>query len=105
MQLRVVERCCPGSRQEHVKEALALYGTHLGERGEHRLAGLVLKSAGLAREAAAEMVQDAASWETAMLLLHEEADTSDALLQRRAYDIAEALRLAGDSRAAGLPVA
>ena len=88
------------ARREHLHEALRLYGAYLGERGEHKLAGLVLKTAGLNGEAAGEMLQESSCWESAMLLLHEQGDQSEPELQRRAYDMAEALRLAGDARGA-----
>ena len=34
------------ARRAHLDEALALYGSYLSERGEHKLAGFVLKTAG-----------------------------------------------------------
>jgi len=87
-------------RRAHLEEALRLYAAYLGERGEHKLAGLVYKTAGLNFEATGELQQDAGSWEAAMLLLHEQANLTEPQLQRRSYDMAEALRLAGDSRGA-----
>lgn len=88
------------ARRAHLDEALTLYGSYLSERGEHKLAGFVLKTAGLTSEATGELQQDAACWEAAMLLLHEQGTESDVELQRRAYTMAEALRLSGDARGA-----
>lgn len=88
------------TRSMHLDEALTLYGSYLSERGEHKLAGLVLKTAGMTSAATGELQQDASCWEAAMLLLHEQGDESDLELQRRAYTMAEALRLAGDARGA-----
>ena len=68
--------------------------------GEHRLAGLVYQTAGLPALAATELQQDAASWEGALLLLHQQGEHSEAELQGRCYGIAEALRVGGDCRGA-----
>jgi hypothetical protein len=88
------------TRGAHLKEALQLYAAHVSERGEHRLAGLVYQTASLPALAATELQQDAASWEGALLLLHEQGELSEVELQGRCYGMAEALRVGGDCRSA-----
>ena len=66
------------ARQEHLNQALLLYGGYLSERGEHKMAGLVMKAAGKTNEATTELLQDAMSWEAGMLLLQEGAHAPSA---------------------------
>ena len=87
-------------RGAHLQEALQLYADHVSQRGEHRLAGLVYKTAGLTSQATAELQQDTISWEAALLLLHEQGQHGDAELQGCCYGIAQALRVGGDCRGA-----